>query len=151
MPAMLNVIPSVARRWVPGLLLSGQPGISLNLETSDVVAPLANWTAFATLVPTNGSQWYFDLSSPQLDQRFYRAWQTNNPGLSPALQIHMIPVLTLTGAIGSTVRVDAINQFGPTDAWFTLGTITLTNTSQLFFDISAQGQPQRLYRVIQIP
>jgi len=44
--------------------------------------------------------------------------------------------------------VDYINQVGPIDAWVTLATVTLTNTSQLYFDVSAPGQPQRLYRLV---
>jgi hypothetical protein len=47
--------------------------------------------------------------------------------------------------------VDYINRFGPTDAWATLDTVTLTNTSQLYFDVSAPGQPPRLYRLVQVP
>ena len=63
----------------------------------------------------------------------------------------MVPAITLTGNIGHSVRVDYINQFGPTDAWVTLATVTLTNASQLYFDLSAVKQPQRLYRLVQIP
>ena len=63
----------------------------------------------------------------------------------------MVPALTLTGAVGSSVRVDYINQFGPTDAWVPLDTVTLTNPSQLYFDVSAPGQPPRLYRLVQVP
>ena len=40
---------------------------------------------------------------------------------------------------------------GPTDAWITLTTVTLTNTSQLYFDTSAPGQPERLYRLVPVP
>jgi hypothetical protein len=32
-----------------------------------------------------------------------------------------------------------------------LDTITLTNTSQLYFDVSALGQPQRLYQIVPQP
>jgi hypothetical protein len=49
------------------------------------------------------------------------------------------------------VRLDYINQLGPIDAWVTLATLPLTNTSQLYFDTSAPGQPHRLYRVVQMP
>ena len=63
----------------------------------------------------------------------------------------MIPAITVMGGIGGSIRVDAINQFGPIDAWFTLDTVTLTNTSQLYFDTSAWRQPQRLYRLVQVP
>jgi hypothetical protein len=57
----------------------------------------------------------------------------------------------LTGTIGHSVRLDYINQFGPIDAWVTLATVPLTNTSQLYFDVSAHGQPPRLYRVVPLP
>jgi hypothetical protein len=57
----------------------------------------------------------------------------------------------LTGSIGRSVRVDYINRFGPIDAWVTLATVTLTNTSQLYFDVSDPGQPERLYRFAPLP
>jgi hypothetical protein len=67
----------------------------------------------------------------------------------PALSmLGMATAITLTGDIGHSVRVDYINRFGPTDAWVTLDTVTLTNTTQLYFDVSAPGQPQRLYRLV---
>ena len=69
----------------------------------------------------------------------------------PSLDLHLVPAIMLTGNIGGLVRVDYINRFGPTDAWLTLATVTLTNTSQLYFDISAPGQPERLYRLVQVP
>ena len=59
--------------------------------------------------------------------------------------------VTLTGAVGKAVRVDYINQFGPTDAWVTLDTVILTNTTQLYFDVSAIGQPPRLWRIVPVP
>jgi hypothetical protein len=57
----------------------------------------------------------------------------------------------LTGNVGDSLRLDYINQFGPTNAWVTLNTITLTNTSQLYFDVSAIGQPPRLYQMVPVP
>jgi hypothetical protein len=57
----------------------------------------------------------------------------------------------LTSPIGTSLRLDYINQFGPVDAWVALATVTLTNTSQLYFDVTAPGQPPRLYRVVQVP
>ena len=63
----------------------------------------------------------------------------------------MIPALTLTGNVGDTIRVDGVNKFGPTDAWFTLDTVTMNNTTQLYFDTTAPGQPARLYRLLPVP
>ena len=99
-------------------------------------------------LPRGGDVWR---SAPLPALRFYRARQVGAPGVVPALGLRMVPALTLTGSIGCSVRVDCINAIGPTDAWVTLDTVPLTNTSQLYFDVSAPAQPQRLYRLLQVP
>lgn len=71
--------------------------------------------------------------------------------LIPAIDVNMVPAITLKGSIGSSVRIDYLNAIGPTNAWTALATITLTNSPDLYFDGSAIGQPQRLYRVVQLP
>ena len=67
------------------------------------------------------------------------------------LDLHLVPAITLTGNLGDTLRLEYINAIGPTDAWVTLDTVTLTNTSQLYFDVSSIGQPRRLYRIVPVP
>ena len=104
----------------------------------------------ATMTLSNSSQFYFDLSVPPTPHRFYRAWKSGTPGVVPSLDLHIIPAITLTGNVGDSVRLDYINQFGPTDAWVTLATVTLTNTSQLYFDVSSIGQPARLWRIVPV-
>jgi hypothetical protein len=84
-------------------------------------------------------------------QWFYRAWQANAQNPPSTLELHIVPALTLTGTVGSSLRVDYINQFGPTDAWVNLATVTLTNISQLYFDTSSIGQPPRLWRILPAP
>ena len=150
-PAMLQVIAPVERRPVPGVKATGAAGSLLNVDYADSLGPAPSWTPLGSVSLTSTSQYYFDLTLPLPPQRFYRAWQTGTPGVRPSLDLHMVPAITLTGSIGGSVRVDAINQFGPIDAWFTLDTETLTNTSQLYFDISAPGQPPRVWRVVQMP
>jgi hypothetical protein len=150
-PVMLSVIPPVERRMVPALTLMGQPGSAMNLQDAESLGPSPTWATFDNVALTNTSQWYFDLSTPLPPQRFYRAWQPGPSSVAPALDLHLVPALTLTGAVGKAVRVDYINQFGPTDAWVTLDTVTLTNTSQLYFDLSAFGQPPRLWRLMTVP
>jgi hypothetical protein len=150
-PAMLSVIPPVERRMVLGLSLLAQPGNHLNLEVADTLSPSPAWATFGSVILTNTSQWYFDLSTPLPPQRFYRALQTGGPSVIPALDLKMVPTIVLNGPVGSSVRVDYIDQFGPTDAWVMLDTVTLINTAQLYFDVSAPGQPPRLYRLVQVP
>ncbi len=150
-PAMLNVIPAVPRRLVPGIVLMAQSNSLLNLEYRPSLLMTQDWESFPTFYFTNSPQFFFDLTSPLPPQRFYRASQTAPVSMTPTLGLHMIPALTLTGSLGERIRVNGINQFGPTDSWFTLDTVTLTNTSQLYFDVAAPGQPARLYRLVTVP
>ena len=150
-PAMLSVIPPVERRMVPVIALLGQPGSLLHLDDADALGPSPGWATFSSVTLTNSSQLYFDVSTPLPPQRFYRAWQTGGQSVLPSLDLKRAPALTVTGPIGSSVRVDYINQFGPTDAWVALDTVMLTNAAQLYFDVSTPGQPPRLYRLVQVP
>jgi formylglycine-generating enzyme required for sulfatase activity len=147
-PAMLNVIAPVERRPVPGVKVTGDPASVVNVDYANSLSPAPNWTPLGSVSLTSTSQYCLDLTMPLPPQRFYRAWQTETLSVMPSLDLHMIPAITLTGSIGGSVRLDYINKFGLTDAWVTLDLLTLTNTSQLYFDVSAPGHPQRLYRLI---
>ena len=151
-PAMLSVIPQVERRLVPGVKVTGATASLLNVDYAASLSPAPNWTTLGSVSLTSTSQYCFDLTLPLPPQRFYRAWQTGTPSVVPSLSLPgLVPAITLTGNIGASLRLDYINQFGPIDAWVTLITVTLTNTSQLYFDVSAPGQPQRLYRIVPSP
>jgi len=150
-PAMLVVIPTVEHRLVPGVLLRGQTGSPVKLDYVNDVDLAGNWIPLAAFALAGESQFYFDLIEPLPTQRFYRVSQAGSGGVFPTSALGMVPALTLAGAVGTSVRVDYINQFGPTTAWVALDTVTLTNTSQLFFDTSAIGQPPRLWRVVPGP
>ncbi len=131
--------------------MTGQPASLVKIDYANSLSPTQNWTTLGSVSLTNGSQYCFDLTLPLPPQRFYRAWQTTPPSQPPTLDLHMIPAITLAGTVGSSVRVDFINRFGPIDAWVTLDTVTLTNMPQLYFDVSAPGQPERLYRLVPSP
>lgn len=148
--ASLNVIPLVERRPVVALNLAGTTGQSFSLETAPVLQPGPNWLPLDTVTLTNASQLYLD-AAPISTQRFYRARQPPGASPAPSLGVHLIPAIRLAGPVGSSVRIDSINRFGPTDAWVTLATVTLTNASQEYFDTSAIGQPPRLYRLVALP
>jgi hypothetical protein len=150
-PVMLNVIAPVERRPVPGVKVTGGAGSLWNVDYASYLSPAPNWTTLGSISLTSTSQYYFDLTLPLPPQRFYRALQTGTPGVMPSLDLHLVPAITLTGNIGHSVRLDYINRFGPIDAWITLDTVALTNTSQLYFDTSSIGQPQRLYRLVPLP
>ena len=150
-PVALNVIPRVERRTVPAVTLIGQAGDSIGLDFRDSLNSYTTWETMTNVTLSSASQYCFDISEPLPSQRFYRAWQMTTPSASPMLDIHMVPALTLTGNVGDTLRLDYINRFGPTDAWVTLDTVTLTEPSQLYFDVSTIGQPPRLWRIVPMP
>jgi hypothetical protein len=152
-PVMLNVISPVERRPAAAIKAVVQGRGVLNVDYANSITPAPNWTRLGSAMPGTPPmlQYFFDVSQPLPQHRFYRASQSAQPILPPVLDVHLVPAITLTGGIGGSVRLDYINQFGPTDAWVTLATVTLTNTSQFYFDISAPGQPQRLYRLVQSP
>jgi hypothetical protein len=149
---MLNVIPAVERMPVPAVNVMGVAGSLLHVDYANTLSPGPNWSALGYVKLTGTSQFYFDLTVPLPPQRLYRAWQMGTPSVAPSLSLPgMVPAITLTGNIGGQLRLDCINQFGPTDAWVTLDTVTLTDTSQLYFDVSVIGQPPRLYRIVPVP
>jgi hypothetical protein len=151
-PAELNVIPAVECRPVPAFNLLGQTGSVLNVQYANTLGSPTNWLSLGTVDLTSPPQFCPDISAPLPPQRFYRLWQAGTPAVRPSLNLPFVcPAITLTGNIGDQLQLNYINQFGPTNAWVTLGTVTLTNTSQLYFDLSAPGQPSRLYQIVPVP
>ena len=59
--------------------------------------------------------------------------------------------IKLAGDVGSSWRIDYVNDLGPTNNWTTLAIVTLTNTSQVYFDTTALGQVHRFYSVVPLP
>jgi hypothetical protein len=133
---------------VPCVAVTGTAGVSGELEAADSAAVPA-WARVDAFLLTNTPHYYFDMAEPLLGARFFRARQTAFP--PTVLAAGVVPALTLTGSPPSRVRIDAIDQFGPIDAWYTLATVTLTNTSQVYFDVAAWGQPPRCYRLVPVP
>jgi uncharacterized repeat protein (TIGR03803 family) len=151
-PVILNIIPPVERRPVPALNIMAEAGNALNVEYADALGSPSNWLPLDTVDLSAAPQLYLDVSAPLPPQRFYRVWQTGTPTAPPSLNLpFLVPAITLTGNIGGQLRLDCINQFGPTSAWVNLDTVTLTNTSQIYFDLSAPYQPTRLYRIVPVP
>jgi hypothetical protein len=148
---VLSVIPSVPRKTIAALHVTGDPGSILHVSYADNLVSATSWQALDTITLTNPPQLYFDVADPLPAHRFYRAWQTNVPSERPALDVGMATEVTLTGAVGSKLRVDYINQIGPTNAWVALDTVTLSNTVQPYFDVTMWRQPLRLYRFVPVP
>jgi hypothetical protein len=151
-PVTLGVIAPVHKRSLPVINLSGEIGAVLHLSCAEAVGPGAIWQDLDAVILSTTPQPWFDFSTSLPPQRFYRAWQSEPINIVPSISIPgVVPALTLTGSVGDKIRVDGLNQVGPVDAWFNLATVTLTNTTQLYFDTANIGQPPRLYRLVPVP
>jgi hypothetical protein len=150
-PARLAVIAPVPRSTVAALSLTAEIGNDLHLEYRDAFGPGNAWLPLSDFAVTSAPQLHLDLPGPLAAQRFYRAWQTNAAAAPPQLDLGLATEIPLTGALGSSVRIDCINAIGPTDAWVTLATVTLTNSPQSYFDLTAFHQAPRLYRLVLFP
>lgn len=146
-PMVLNVVPRVSQRPVPAVCLRSQPGSSWTVAYSDIIGLAAQWTPLAAVTLTNSSQYYFDVAGSLRTNRFYEAFQTNSPEVTSSLSLQVATAVTLTGNVGDSVLVDCIYPFAPTNAWQAVGTATLTNATQLYFDLTTIGLPPRIYRV----
>ncbi len=68
----------------------------------------------------------------------------------PSLAAAMYAGLTITGTVGSQVRVDYASQPEP-DQWTMLTNLTLSVSPYLFFDTSSPGVGKRFYRAVETP
>jgi sugar lactone lactonase YvrE len=76
---------------------------------------------------------------------------TNPDPSQPTLIVNLHPGLTIFGAVGKTYRIEtAESSMGPLN-WTVIGTITLTQPVDLFFDSEPATRAQRLYRATQLP
>lgn len=71
--------------------------------------------------------------------------------VAPYLDVSMVPAIKLTGGVGSTYRIEFSNALGDQETWQELAVVTVTNTPQLYFDTTAEDQPRRVYRAVQVP
>jgi uncharacterized repeat protein (TIGR03803 family) len=150
-PAMVSVIPHVERRLVAGVRVTGRAGDSWRVEYADGIDAGVTWQTLATVTLTAEPQYGFDVADPLPPRRFYRASLAGVGGIPPTVSLHKVQDVTLSGPVGSSIRLDYINASGPVDAWVPLTAVVLTNASQPFFDVSALGQPPRLYRLVPVP
>jgi hypothetical protein len=151
-PAILSLIPAVQRRPVPAIGVTGETGTVFNVEYASSPEPQSGWQTLDATTLSLSPQYWFDVFTPLPQQRFYRVGPMGASTALPSFSlVSIVPAITLTGNIGKSVRVDYINAIGPTNAWVTLGTVVLTNTSQLYFDVAAPSQPKRFYRLVQVP
>ena len=85
------------------------------------------------------------------------AWQFNStydpilallPTESLTLGADQIPALTLTGSVGSTYKIQYVEQLAKTNNWMTLTNLVLASNPQLWLDQTSPVTQARFYKVI---
>lgn len=126
------------------------------------VPPIAYQWLYGTNVMVGETNSTLTLTNAQTTQSGqYRAVVSNVHGTTtsaPAtltvlstLDVHMVPAIGLFGTAGQTYRIQWCNVGGSLTVWTDLATVTITNTGQLYFDLTAYGQPARYYRLVEGP
>ncbi|MCX6925386.1 MAG: immunoglobulin domain-containing protein, partial [Verrucomicrobia bacterium] len=64
----------------------------------------------------------------------------------PPVERRIVPGLSLLGQPGSLLSLDEADTLNPSPNWVTFDSVTLTNTSQWYFDLATPLPPQRFYR-----
>jgi hypothetical protein len=144
-PATLGVSAQLAVTSSLAITLSGNVGDSLNLEYCDSLVPPSNWQPLATVTLTNTTQDYVDSAALSCGQRFYRGASSPAP-----LGVTQVPAVTVLGNPGDVLQLQYSDTPDPGANWLPLATLTLTSTSQVYVDTSAQGVT-RYYRAIASP
>ena len=144
-PAALTVLANLDVKAIPVLGCTAEIGTVLDLEYADTLAYGGNWLPLATVMLTNTPQSYADISALGQPRRYYRAYA------APCqLNLSVTPgVLIVHGNPGDVVRLEYQDAASTSSGlWLQLETVTLTNASQFYVDLSAWGQPPRSYRAV---
>jgi hypothetical protein len=144
-PATLAVTASVSVRPAFAIALSGNPGDALKVEYSDTLVPAPVWQPLATVTMSNTTQIFVDATAPAAPQRFYRS--AAPPTRLSALQV---PTVTVVGDAGDVLQLQYSDTPDPGANWVPLTTLTLSDSSNLFLDISAPSLA-RCYRAVASP
>jgi hypothetical protein len=98
----------------------------------------------------SGEVVFMDASFSLPEQRMYRVCAESR--YAPWLRIYRTAAICLSGGVGTRLQIDYLNAIGPPDAWRTIDTVTLTNSTQLYYNEALLwGKSRKVYRVVPLP
>jgi hypothetical protein len=143
-PAALTVVAPLEMSVAPVLNVTGADNQSVNLEFTSVLDFFPAWNPLTTFTLSNGSAAFVDSSAVDQPQRFYRL----NPPAG-VLAAALAPAMTVFADVGQSLNLQYSTPLETN--WYLLATLTLTNSPQMYIDLSAIGQPLRIYRAVSAP
>lgn len=117
--------------------------VTTNLDAS---ALRFAWTVPDTAVTLNQCQLRLSWSGGEVLSSTFSIVARQPIGLA----LHMYAGLTIFGQVGDRILVQYADQLTPTN-WQALDTLTLTNSSLLWFDLASPSVPARFYRAVLSP
>jgi hypothetical protein len=102
-------------------------------------------------------EWRIAIRDGSLSSRYSTpqvlAVETNIPNVSLAIDLAtiIIPRVIMKMGVGATCQIDYAPALGATNDWRELAVVPIVSNPQYYLDLSAYGQPQRFYRVRQLP
>jgi hypothetical protein len=76
---------------------------------------------------------------------------TNSIPDLPTLSVQLHPGITIHGSVGKTYLIEAADSTTTPLVWTTIGTLTLSEPIELFFDREPATRTRRLYRATEEP
>lgn len=143
-------------------LITGQPassGVSPGGNaTFTVTVPAGSWVQWyfngTPVAGANGSTLTVSTVGPATVGNYYAVVgnasgsQVSGNAILSTTSIALYSGITVNGPVGSTYTIQYTTDLSGTPVWTTLGSLTLTTSSMIYFDLTPANQAQRFYRAV---
>ena len=160
-PVTDNLPPAVNLPPVGTNLFVGQ-AFTLEVKAAGSGTLTYQWQHAGTNIPSATNAIYTVASATANDDGSYLVQVSNAFGTTPSSSVTVrVKVLAeieralyagikVTGPIGQTFRIEAVEQVGGTD-WQSLGNVTLSTKTFFWVDTDSPQHPHRFYRAVPLP
>lgn len=152
----LNPPPQIQWPVISGKTVSfticGSKGCTYQIQSASNLNTSNPWPTSGSVTLTNSTQVWSDPVLLTNASRFYRLAQTN-PNPLPQIQSPVISgqtvSFTICGSMGYTYQIQSASSLNTSNPWPTLGSVTLTNSTQIWSDPMLLTNASRFYRLMQ--
>jgi len=152
----LNPPPQIQWPVISGKTVSfticGSKGCTYQIQSASNLNTSNPWPTSGSVTLTNLTQVWSDPVLLTNASRFYRLAQTN-PNPLPQIQSPVISgqtvSFTICGSMGYTYQIQSASSLNTSNPWPTLGSVTLTNSTQIWSDPMLLTNASRFYRLMQ--
>jgi probable HAF family extracellular repeat protein len=160
-PAADNLPPTVSLPPVGTNVFAGE-SFTLRVAAIGSGTLTYQWQHAGTNVPGATGVTYSVAHATPDDAGSYRVLVSNASGTTPSdsatvvvkvlaeLHLALYAGITVTGPVGASFRIEAVDHVGDTD-WQPLGNVTLATATYFWVDTDSPQHPGRFYRAVPLP